>query len=66
MWPFVAASGITFYLVSKAQDMGVRCVYAFHVPHRCLLTRFAAEAYKNDPRNPYREEIAKEEAAAHH
>ena len=32
-----------------------------------LLTDFpAADAYKNDPRNPYREEIAKQEAAAHH
>ena len=29
MWPFIAASSITFYLVSKAQDMGVRCAYAF-------------------------------------
>ncbi|EKM61890.1 uncharacterized protein PHACADRAFT_82126, partial [Phanerochaete carnosa HHB-10118-sp] len=50
MWPFLAASSITFFLVSKAQDMGVR-----------------SEQYKNDPRNPYREQIAKEEAAkAHH
>ncbi|TFY77598.1 hypothetical protein EWM64_g6414 [Hericium alpestre] len=24
MWPFIAASGITFFLVSKLQDMGVR------------------------------------------
>ncbi|KIP01774.1 hypothetical protein PHLGIDRAFT_96682 [Phlebiopsis gigantea 11061_1 CR5-6] len=49
MWPFIAASTVTFYLVSKAQDLGVR-----------------SDAYKNDPRNPYREEIAKQEAAAHH
>ncbi|GJE99816.1 ATPase, F0 complex, subunit J [Phanerochaete sordida] len=49
MWPFIAASGLTFFLVSKAQDMGVR-----------------SEQYKNDPRNPYREQIAKEEAAKHH
>ena len=25
LWPFFAAGGITFFLVSKAQDMGVRC-----------------------------------------
>jgi hypothetical protein len=25
LWPFFAASGITYYLVSKAQDLGVRC-----------------------------------------
>jgi hypothetical protein len=25
LWPFFAASGITYFLVSKAQDIGVRC-----------------------------------------
>ena len=25
LWPFFAASGITYYLVSKAHDIGVRC-----------------------------------------
>lgn len=25
LWPFVAASTITFYLVSKMQDAGVKC-----------------------------------------
>ncbi|THH00653.1 hypothetical protein EW026_g1938 [Hermanssonia centrifuga] len=47
MWPFIAASGVTFYLVSKMQDMGVK-----------------SDEYKNDPRNPYREQIAK--TSAHH
>ncbi|KAI0717611.1 ATP synthase j chain-domain-containing protein [Fomitopsis betulina] len=46
MWPFLAASTITFYLVSKAQDLGVK-----------------SEEYRNDPRNPYAAQIAKE---AHH
>ncbi|CDO70328.1 hypothetical protein BN946_scf184843.g17 [Trametes cinnabarina] len=46
MWPFIVASGLTFYLVSKAQDMGVK-----------------SEAYRNDPRNPYAAQIAKQ---AHH
>ncbi|KAH9955245.1 ATPase, F0 complex, subunit J [Russula dissimulans] len=46
LWPFIAASGITYYLVSKAQDIGVR-----------------SEGFRNDPRNPYAAQIAKE---AHH
>ncbi|KAH9920351.1 ATP synthase j chain-domain-containing protein, partial [Fomitopsis serialis] len=46
MWPFVAASAVTFFLVSKAQDMGVK-----------------SETWRNDPRNPYAAQIAKE---AHH
>jgi len=25
LWPFFAAGGITYFLVSKAQDAGVRC-----------------------------------------
>jgi F-type H+-transporting ATPase subunit j len=25
LWPFFAASGITYFLVSKAQDVAVRC-----------------------------------------
>jgi hypothetical protein len=29
LWPFFAASGITYFLVSKAQDLGVRCE-SFH------------------------------------
>ena len=27
LWPFIAASGITFYLVSKVQDAAVRCTF---------------------------------------
>ncbi len=26
MLPFIAASGLTFYLVSSLQDMGVKCM----------------------------------------
>ncbi|KAH8099614.1 ATP synthase j chain-domain-containing protein [Cristinia sonorae] len=48
LWPFVAASTITFYLVSKMQDAGVK-----------------SDEWKNDPRNPYAAQIAKE-GAAHH
>ncbi|OBZ69118.1 hypothetical protein A0H81_10876 [Grifola frondosa] len=46
LWPFVTASLLTFYLVSKAQDMGVK-----------------SETYRNDPRNPYAAQIAKQ---SHH
>ena len=28
MWPFMAAAGVTFYLVSKGQEAGVRCKHA--------------------------------------
>jgi len=31
LWPFFAASGITYYLVSKAHDIGVHCV-SFYQP----------------------------------
>ncbi|KAI0374589.1 hypothetical protein BV20DRAFT_1032726 [Pilatotrama ljubarskyi] len=46
MWPFITASVLTFYLVGKAQDMGVK-----------------SEAFRNDPRNPYAAQIAKQ---SHH
>ncbi|KAI0672641.1 ATPase, F0 complex, subunit J [Trametes maxima] len=46
MWPFVAASVLTVFLVGKAQELGVK-----------------SEGYRNDPRNPYAAQIAKE---AHH
>jgi hypothetical protein len=26
MWPFLAAATVTFYLVSKAQEAGIRCM----------------------------------------
>ena len=32
LWPFFAASGITYYLVSKAQDLGVRCASFCPIP----------------------------------
>ena len=41
-------------------------VRTLSVPLSLSADRPTAEAYKNDPRNPYREEIAKQEAAAHH
>lgn len=47
LWPFVAASGITLYLVSKAQEAGVK-----------------SEEFRNDPRNPYAAQVAKE--SQHH
>ncbi|KAK7694132.1 hypothetical protein QCA50_003708 [Cerrena zonata] len=47
LWPFFAASAITYYLVSKAQDAGVK-----------------SEEFRNDPRNPYAAQIAKENS--HH
>lgn len=66
MWPFIAASSITFYLVSKAQDMGVKCASLLHfcsVPRISSRALSAAETWRNDPRNPYAAQIAKE---AHH
>ncbi|KAI0771074.1 ATPase, F0 complex, subunit J [Trametes elegans] len=43
MWPFVAASALTFFLVGKAQDAAVK-----------------SESFRNDPRNPYAAQIAKQ------
>ncbi|TCD65925.1 hypothetical protein EIP91_001993 [Steccherinum ochraceum] len=48
LWPFMAASGLTFFLVSKMQDLGVK-----------------SDEWKNDPRNPYAAQIAKESASHH-
>ena len=70
LWPFFAAGGITYFLVSKAQDMGVRCEL-FHSIRKSQLTLTPsfhlspplAEGFRNDPRNPYAAQIAKE---AHH
>jgi F-type H+-transporting ATPase subunit j len=76
LWPFFAASGITYFLVSKAQDIGVRCAL-FHLYEKsqpahtrllcASLVAFTclAEGFRNDPRNPYAAQIAKEEHAHH-
>ena len=75
LWPFFAASGITYYLVSTAQDTAVRCA-SFCLtsksanshplfPPPCFPFTLLAEAFRNDPRNPYAAQIAKE-AHAHH
>jgi F-type H+-transporting ATPase subunit j len=65
MWPFMAAAGITFYLVSKGQAMGIRCM-SFLVPVIVLVFDVnwdcTAPEYRNDPKNPYAAQIAKEEA----
>jgi hypothetical protein len=34
MWPFMTAGVLTFYLVGKAQDMGVKGTSRFLVPSR--------------------------------
>jgi hypothetical protein len=34
MWPFMTAGVLTFYLVGKAQDMGVKGTLRFPVPSR--------------------------------
>ncbi|KAH9019794.1 hypothetical protein EDB84DRAFT_1516318 [Lactarius hengduanensis] len=65
LWPFFAASGITYFLVSKAQDMAVRCALfriSSHLPaHFFSNFSYKAEGFRNDPRNPYAAQIAKEE-----
>lgn len=48
LWPFFAASGITYYLVSKAQDMGVRCE-SFHQPNMPAHTRAHFSLFCNSP-----------------
>lgn len=77
MWPFIAASAVTYYLVAQMQDMGVRCASLPPLPsllpsnmpldprpvHWNVFISLA-EQWKNDPRNPYVAQIKKEEA--HH
>jgi hypothetical protein len=84
MWPFLTASVVTAYLVSKAQDASVKCKFTY-LHHGLLLhflssgsqTRpqarytscfvvyrvYAAEEWRNDPRNPYAPQLAKQNAA---
>lgn len=68
MAPFIAATALTYYLVGTLQDMAVRCTSQIIAPFSLVLTLtdFAADAYANDPKNPYAAQIAKEKAAAHH
>jgi F-type H+-transporting ATPase subunit j len=70
LWPFFAASGITYFLVSMAQDMGVRCESFYPSKKASSRPRSPfflqppaplAEGFRNDPRNPYAAQIAKEE-----
>ena len=65
MWPFVTASVLTWFLVGKMQDLGVKCEFSSppHCTSQPMTRRPAAEGYRNDPRNPYAAQIAKE---AHH
>ena len=61
LWPFIAASGITFYLVSKVQDAAVRCTFfayklASHSPQSCargdmiLMPRLQRPSTRRTPR----------------
>ena len=66
MWRFISASLLTMFLVGKMQDMGVKCEFAIS----CWCANAfpdadvsSAEGFKNDPRNPYAAQIAKE---SHH
>ncbi|EGN95802.1 ATP18, subunit J of the mitochondrial F1F0 ATP synthase [Serpula lacrymans var. lacrymans S7.3] len=45
MWPFFAASSITFYLVSKMQDMGVRSEEYAKDPRNPYVAQIAKEAH---------------------
>ena len=37
--PFFAAGGVTYYLVSKMQEAGIRCARLKSVSYSCILTR---------------------------
>lgn len=43
MWPFMAAAGITFYLVSKAQEAGIRSPEFRNDPKNPYLAKIAKE-----------------------
>ncbi|KDQ61290.1 hypothetical protein JAAARDRAFT_577708 [Jaapia argillacea MUCL 33604] len=45
MWPFIAASGLTFFLVGKMQDMGVRSEAYKNDPRNPYAAKVAKEAH---------------------
>ncbi|RPD66518.1 hypothetical protein L227DRAFT_606604 [Lentinus tigrinus ALCF2SS1-6] len=62
LWPFVSASLLTWFLVGKMQDLGVKCAYSLSFSPHPLPPR-VSEGFRNDPRNPYAAQIAKQ---SHH
>ena len=56
------------HLLPRLEGSGHGCPLCVHFACAGAVhaNQAVAEGFKNDPRNPYREEIAKEEAAAHH
>ncbi len=66
LWPFVGASLLTWFLVGKMQDLGVKCESPLFCAPRFMTSShdtYAAEGFRNDPRNPYAAQIAKQ---SHH
>ncbi|KAI0319078.1 ATPase, F0 complex, subunit J [Amylostereum chailletii] len=45
LWPFFAASGITYYLVCKMQDMGVKSEAYAKDPRNPYAAQIAKEAH---------------------
>ncbi|KZV71955.1 hypothetical protein PENSPDRAFT_378862 [Peniophora sp. CONT] len=45
LWPFIAASGVTFYLVSKVQDAAVRSPEYAKDPKNPYAQQIAKEAH---------------------
>ncbi|KAF9652728.1 hypothetical protein BDM02DRAFT_3088764 [Thelephora ganbajun] len=45
LWPFVAASTVTFYLVSKMQDLGVRSEEYAQDPRNPYAAQISKEAH---------------------
>ena len=65
-WCFISTSLLTMFLVGKMQDMGVKCEVAISCRRANAFPDAdvsSAEGFKNDPRNPYAAQIAKE---SHH
>jgi F-type H+-transporting ATPase subunit j len=60
LWPFFIAGTATLYLVAKAQESNIRCTLPRVPLLNVLKTYLTAPEFRNDPRNPYAAQLAKE------
>lgn len=49
MWPFIVAGGVTFYLVSKAQDAAVKCESRLALPRKLLTESLQRRSTRTTP-----------------
>ena len=63
LWPFMIGGSIVAYTLYNLQEQSVRCAFRILSLSLSLLSQpdaSAAEAWRNDARNPYAAQIARE------